>query len=138
MKLSIKVYYALQALLALASNQDAKPLAMRSIAKNNDIPLNFLEQILITLKKAGLVTSVRGNEGGYQLKKKPSLISCHDVVKVLVGKIQIIDKKGKRLSALDNFFGSLEQEINNKFLSVSLEKLLVEQKKLKKVVDFSI
>jgi len=128
----------LQALLALSNNKNEKPLNMKIIAKKNNIPLNFLEQILITLKKSGLVKSVRGKKGGYQLDKDPSIISCYDVIKILIGKIKIIDKKSKKISVLDNVFTSIEKDIINKFSSISLEELLLEQKKLKKVVDFSI
>ncbi len=139
MKLSIKIYYALLALLELANNINPNEIiSIKQIAKNNKIPLNFLEQILATLKKTNIVGSIRGKEGGYQLKMKPSDISIYIIIKALIGNIKIFETKSLNNNVINNYFISIEKEIISKFEKTSLEDLLHEQNKIKKVINFTI
>ncbi|MEI6222668.1 MAG: Rrf2 family transcriptional regulator [bacterium] len=138
MKLSIKVYYGLQALLELAENPKQGPLNMKIIAKRQTIPLNFLEQILNTLKKNGVVKSNRGKEGGYALAKQPSDITCYEVVLALSGRPKILDKEVEKPNAIDNFLLATEINLIKYFQSKTLEELKSEDKKLRDVVDFTI
>jgi Rrf2 family protein len=87
MRVSRKAEYACIAVLELAScyNQP-QPVRVRAIADAHGIPQRFLVQILLQLKAAGLVASVRGASGGYQLARPPQQISLADV-------IQAIDKE---------------------------------------------
>ena len=75
MKISAKIDYACKALLELSLHWPAKkPLAMSVIAAKQNIPLQFLTQILITLKQLGYTDSIRGKNGGYRLARSPSKI----------------------------------------------------------------
>jgi Rrf2 family protein len=85
MKLSTRSTYGMRALveLALASGRD--PVSAALIAKRQDLPVAYLEQLLHRLKKEGLVSSIRGPRGGYRLAKGPAHITMADVVRVLDG-----------------------------------------------------
>lgn len=81
MKLSAKAQYACIAMLELAANHpDPQPQRVRSIAEAHGIRPRFLVQILLQLKTAGLVASVRGAAGGYQLARPPAQITIADVI----------------------------------------------------------
>ena len=90
MNVSAKTEYACIAVLELAVNYGTnKPLRIRDIADSNGIPSRFLVQILLQLKSAGLVNSVRGAAGGYQLVRDPEELTLADVMAVSDG--QIVD-----------------------------------------------
>lgn len=84
MRVSAKAEYASIAMLELAANyRDPQPVRVKAIAEAHGIPLRFLVQILLQLKGAGLVASIRGAAGGYQLARPPEEISLGDVINVI-------------------------------------------------------
>lgn len=84
MIVSAKTEYACVAMLELAVRHGSgEPVRIRDIADQHGIPSRFLVQILLQLKTAGLVTSLRGASGGYQLAKDPSEITLGDVMAVV-------------------------------------------------------
>jgi Rrf2 family protein len=84
MKVSAKAEYACVAMLELASNRsESQPVRVKAIADAHGIPLRFLVQILLQLKATGLVASLRGASGGYQLARKPEDISLADIVNAI-------------------------------------------------------
>lgn len=85
MKLSKKGEYALRALGCLVRHRAEGPLPIREIAKQEQIPKKFLEQILLELRKAGLVESVRGAGGGYRLLQDPRSVTLARVVRLIDG-----------------------------------------------------
>lgn len=85
MKLSKKSEYGLRALLELTIAHDETTLQRHEIADRQHIPIEFLEQILLTLKRAGLVASRRGIKGGYTLIKQPKEITLGHVIRLLDG-----------------------------------------------------
>ena len=86
MKVSAKTEYACIAMLELASQYGSgEPVRIRRIAERHDVPPRFLVQILLQLKGAGLVNSVRGAAGGYQLIKPPEEVSLGHVMEVIEG-----------------------------------------------------
>lgn len=87
MKISAKSEYGIIALIDVANHFGSEPVQVREIAGRYNIPERFLEQIMTSLKKAGLVKSVRGAHGGYQLEKRPWEISLGDVLRVLEGEM---------------------------------------------------
>src|SRR3954468_15077541 len=83
MLFSAKAEYACVAMLELASrHSDPKPARLADIADKHGIPARFLVQILLDLKRAGLVASTRGAAGGYALARAPEEITLFDVLKV--------------------------------------------------------
>jgi Rrf2 family cysteine metabolism transcriptional repressor len=80
---SSKTFYAISALQELDNIPQDSVLKIKDIAKNANIPQNFLEQILLELKKQGLLTSIKGAYGGYKLAKPLKEITLKDVVLIL-------------------------------------------------------
>ncbi len=91
MKLSTKGRYGLRSMIELGMNEHTGPVATHLIAQKQNIPERYLEQLLIPLRRAGLVKSVRGSQGGYLLSKKASEISVGDIIRVLEGPIAPVD-----------------------------------------------
>ncbi len=85
MRVSQRGLYALKALLHLAERWDGGTVSTREIAEREVIPEKFLESILVLLKNARIVTSRRGREGGYRLRRPPAEIVVGDVVRLLDG-----------------------------------------------------
>lgn len=88
MKISSKGDYALRTLLTLSlKNGNKEPVRLPEIARENKIPVKFLEQIMIQLKGAGFVISRRGRHGGYILAKPPREITLGEVIRLIDGSI---------------------------------------------------
>jgi Rrf2 family protein len=85
MRISAKADYAVRAVVELAAASDEKPVKAERIATAQQIPLNFLENILGELRHAGIVRSHRGAEGGFRLNKPPDQISVADVIRAVEG-----------------------------------------------------
>jgi Rrf2 family protein len=90
-RVSTRGDYASRALLSLALHADGEPTAVRDIAERTALPQPYLEQILLTLKGAGLVRSKRGVGGGYVLAREPSEITLAEIVSAVDGPIQAGD-----------------------------------------------
>ena len=88
--LAQRTRYALRSLLYLAEQQGAAPVQLARIAETQRVPPKYLELIMLDLKKAGLVQSLRGPKGGYTLARAPDSISFGDVVRVMEGPIALI------------------------------------------------
>lgn len=91
MKLSTRGRYAVSAMFDLASNCEDVPISAAAISKSQRIPLSYLEQILLKLKKGGLVKTTKGPSGGYKLAKLPKNISIGDIIKAADGPIALAD-----------------------------------------------
>jgi Rrf2 family protein len=81
MRVSKKTDYALRALFTLVDHYGGTPIPIRELARRNDIPKRFLEQIMLDLKTQGWVNSVAGMRGGYVLSKSPAKITMGEVVR---------------------------------------------------------
>ena len=81
MQVSRKTDYALRALFCLVEHHGGQPVPIREIARRNDIPKKFLEQIMLELKAQGWVTSSPGTNGGYRLAKEPGRITLGEIVR---------------------------------------------------------
>ncbi len=90
MRITYKGDYALKAVLVLSINYGQGVVTIHELAKEADIPIKFLEQVLLELKRGGFVESKRGKIGGYFLAKKPSEIKVGDVVRFVDGPIEPI------------------------------------------------
>jgi len=85
MKLSTRGEYASQAILDLALHQHDGPVKIREIAARQEIPVKYLENILLTLQRAGITRSKRGPRGGYYLARPPEAITVAEVIRAMDG-----------------------------------------------------
>lgn len=91
MKLSTRGRYGLKAMFDLALNYGDGPISLTSIAERQAISVNYLEQLISPLKKASLVKSVRGAQGGYMLSKNPEDITVGIILTTLEGPLAPTD-----------------------------------------------
>ncbi len=85
MKISQKGLYALQAIMTLARRYEQGAVRIRDIASDGDLPEKFLELILLELKNARIVESIRGAKGGYRLRRDPSQIQLSEIIRLIDG-----------------------------------------------------
>ncbi len=88
--LSKKTKYGIKALTYLARQENKSPVAIATISKSENISLKFLESILLTLKKNGLLASKKGKGGGYYLLKEPKEIQMTIIMRILEGPISMV------------------------------------------------
>ncbi|MHB9094161.1 MAG: RrF2 family transcriptional regulator [Eubacteriales bacterium] len=91
MKISTKGHYGVQAMFDLAQHFGEGPISLKSVAERQDLSEHYLEQLIAGLRKAGLVKSVRGAQGGYILAREPAEIKIGDIVRVLEGPIAPVE-----------------------------------------------
>lgn len=85
MRLTAKSEYGLLAAIDLACTFGSGPVSAREVAERRNIPPRFLEQLFVALRRAGLVSAVRGARGGFALTREPHMITVLDVVEALEG-----------------------------------------------------
>ncbi|MFZ4640765.1 MAG: RrF2 family transcriptional regulator [Nodosilinea sp.] len=108
MDLSCKIEYALLALLELSTcYSSGEPLQIRQICSKQSIPDRYLEQLLATLRRSGLVKSQRGARGGYLLARDPWLITLYDVVSCIEG----FDTQADGVRPLETLEASVIQDV---------------------------
>lgn len=112
MKLTTRSEYALLALVYLARNKDEGFISIDTIAKAQGIPPKFLEQLMLALKRAHFLRSVKGQKGGYSLAKEPSQISLAEVIRLFDGALAPTE------SVSENFYESTPIEKEKKLTKV--------------------
>jgi len=90
MKITYKCDYALKVVLDLSLHYNRELVRSRALARRIDVPVKFLEQVLMELKKGGIIESKRGKVGGYLLSKSPSEITVGQIVRIIEGSIEPI------------------------------------------------
>lgn len=91
MKLSTRGRYGTRLMVELAKNYGRGPVSMTEISRKQDIPVKYLEQIIIPLKKANLVSSIRGPKGGHMLAKPPNQINVWELLVLLESRLTFAD-----------------------------------------------
>ncbi|MGB9663024.1 MAG: RrF2 family transcriptional regulator [Moorellaceae bacterium] len=139
MKLSTRGEYGLRAMFDLAQRYGEGPISLKSVAERQDISEHYLEQLIAALRKAGLVRSVRGAQGGYILAKEPREIKVGDVIRVLEGPIAPVDcvseKEGECCSRAETcvartIWEKVRDSITGVLDSITLEDMVAEANKL--------
>ena len=134
--ISSKTIYAIAALKELDSIPDNEVLKIKEIAANASIPQNFLEQILLELKKQGLLMSIKGAHGGYKLARSLNDITLKDVVLILESDI-FSDNYQTDNQALKLFWDDIKQQVSTVF-DIPLSELKSYQLKADKTLNYSI
>jgi Rrf2 family transcriptional regulator, iron-sulfur cluster assembly transcription factor len=115
MKLTTRGHYSVKALLDLSLQADYAPASVRAIAKRQDIPAPYLEKLLIEMRRAGLVKSIRGTQGGYQLAREPTKISLGQILEAVGESLtQIPQPAAQPTQAEDWVTFTLWQRLNQK------------------------
>ena len=91
MKVSTRGEYGVRAMVALARNYGVGPMSIAAMAKESSVPYAYLEQLIVPLRRAGLVTSKRGAHGGYQLARPPEQVRVGEIYRVMEGPVAPMD-----------------------------------------------
>jgi Rrf2 family cysteine metabolism transcriptional repressor len=113
MRISAKGDYAVKAMLDLAMHRGRPLVPIQEIAARQSIPQRYLEQVLLSLKRAGLLTSTRGSTGGYHLTKSPDEITVGVVLRAVEGSSAPFEggPTGRRRGSYDEELAALWDEI---------------------------
>lgn len=137
MKLSTKGRYGLRAILDLAMHCESEAVALSSIAERQQISISYLEQLIAKLKRAGIVNSIRGAQGGYVLAKDAKDISVGDILRALEGDLNPVNCSeitgneenscsGSDLCVTKYVWKRISDSINNTVNEISLAELVRE------------
>lgn len=141
MKLSTKTRYGVRALFDMAYHAGTLPVQIKDISRRQAISPRYLEQIFQELKKAGLLRSRRGPQGGYNLARKPEEITLGQIVNATEGRTSLVDctdeKRGRKkncdfdnLCVTQGVWREAARRLDDYFASVSLKDLCDEATKL--------
>jgi len=148
MKITYKGDYALKTILDLALHYNQGVSTIHDLAKRADIPIKFLEQVLLVLKQGGFVDSKRGVNGGYFLARPPGQIKIGEVVRFIDGPIEPIPCASRdsvykgcadiHKCAFKNIWVEVTKSICKIIDNVSFEDLCREIKHKEKIVSYQI
>lgn len=124
---SKKAVYAMQALTALARDAYGKPRQVLELAEREGIPVKFLEQILLGLKRQGILQSKRGVGGGYQLLRRPDAITLVDVLEAVDGPFQGPDFPASASQGLAGYFTELNAELRERLGQTTIADILARE-----------
>ena len=131
MKLSTRGRYGTRMMLDLAQHQGEGPVQIGDIAKRQDISVKYLEQLIIPLKKASYINSIRGPRGGHMLAISPEKITVGEIVKILEGGIDLTDCIGNpeicpraEHCVTRDIWAETTDAIYNKLNSITLAKMI--------------
>ena len=91
MKISTKGRYSVTALYELAQRYGEGPVSLKCVAQGQGLSENYLEQLMVPLRRAGIVQSIRGAQGGYMLAKSPAEITIGSIITPVEGPIAVVD-----------------------------------------------
>lgn len=146
MKLSTKGRYGVKAMLDLALHNSEGQISLKSIAERQDISENYLEQLFATLRKAGLVKSIRGSQGGYILSQEPESITIGSILRALEGSLAPVDCVSENDDANCSkadccvtrvVWTKIRDSINQVVDSITLSSLVDEYKKVQVENDYA-
>jgi len=130
MKISTKGRYGLRAMVDLAVYSGGDHISLKNIAERQNISEGYLEQVFSSLRKSGLINSIKGSQGGYVLADKPERITVGQILRVLEGNLSVIDEKSMGEKTNDRIEDCIRyavwNEINRSIDSV-VDKITLEQ-----------
>lgn len=140
MKLSTKGRYGLRAMIDLADYSEKMPQSIACIAARQSISDSYLEQLMAKLKKAGLITSIRGAQGGYVLAKPSKEISVGDILRALedLSPVNCVGLKGEQACGgsdtcvTRNVWKRIDDSIQHAVDSIFLDELVEDNRTMRK------
>ena len=130
-KISTRGQYALLIMTELAEQPEGKFISLKLLSHRHNLSVKYLEQILIQLSKAKLVSGVRGSNGGYRLVKNTAEYTTGEILRALEGDLSpVSEAKTNVISNVgnDDYWKDFESVINNYVDSVTLDKLVEKNK----------
>jgi len=124
MKISTKGRYGLTLMISLAKRYGEGAVSLKTIAEENDLSDLYLEQLVGPLRNAGLIRSIRGAKGGYQLMKSPSEITAGDVIRLLEGPITLVEALEDEPPAQQQLWIKIRDAVKEVLDSTTLEDLM--------------
>lgn len=131
-KISTKGRYGLRALVELTACGNGQAVPLLRLTEKQKLSQNYLEQVFQTLRKAGIVVSIKGMKGGYFLARPPEEITVREVLESLEGKFSIIDRDtAKKPDALqtvieESVWNEIDSKVNIVLENMTLEQLAIE------------
>lgn len=128
MKLTTRGHYSVKALLDLSLQPQFGPTSVKAIADRQDLPAPYLEKLLMEMRRAGLVKSLRGATGGYQLARHPAQISLGQILEAVGETIDPLprsspDSEQAEDWVTDRLWHQLHQKLKESLYTISLEDL---------------
>ncbi len=138
MKISTKGRYGLRAMVDLAAHSLGDQVALNSIAERQNISISYLEQVFSILRKAGIVKSIKGPQGGYIIGDSPSKITVGSILRVLEGELVVVSKEEDNFHERNNIekcvrvqvWEKMNKSINSLVDDITLEDLVNEYEKM--------
>lgn len=124
MHFSKKAEYALRAMMALSRSVPGTVFSIQVLAHEERIPLKFLEQILLILRKGGLLQSKRGAGGGYQLARPANRITLCEILELVDGPLDILPGGGAMTPGLNSVFAELRADLRAWLAGVTIADVL--------------
>lgn len=140
MRISARCDYACRALLELTLHWPKKePLQIQTISEKQNIPMRYLVQILLQLKRAGLVTSIRGKEGGYNIAKSPSKIKLGEVMREIGGALlPRAESAETKKSVFTEIWNEVETTMTKVLDGISFEDIAKKEEGIEKAIFYHI
>ncbi|MFZ7120749.1 MAG: RrF2 family transcriptional regulator [Eubacteriaceae bacterium] len=129
MKLSTKGRYGLRAMFELATNSNNEYISLNNISMRQDISIRYLEQVFSLLKKANLVKSTKGFQGGYMITKDTSNITVGEILRALEGNISLVELEHEKRDLISESINkqvwtNLNNRVNGIIDSITLEDII--------------
>ncbi len=124
--------------MELALKFGSGPVQIADIAKSQKVPVRYLEQLMLVLKRRGLLASTRGKNGGYALLKHPSDITALEVVEIFEGPIELTSKKMKKLPVLFDSFEKIQNNLERDLRELTLEDLVFKKRQKERAYTYNI
>lgn len=128
MKLTTRGHYSVKALLDLSQKPGYGPTSVKEIARRQEIPAPYLEKLLIEMRRAGLVESIRGAQGGYKLALHPAKISLGQILEAVGETIEPLPRHAPDAKIAEDWvtftvWRQLHQKLKEALYSITLEDL---------------
>ena len=136
MKISTRARYGLRALIDLGVYYKSRPVLVKDIAKRQNLSERYLEHIMLALKKAGILMSIKGGKGGYMFLRDPSEIKISEIIEILEGSlspVECVEKKEicekSEYCVARELWCKIKNEILKYLEGITLKQLIERQKK---------
>ncbi len=144
MKISTRGRYGLRILLDLALHDNGSPRMIRDIAGSQRISEKYISRLIIDLRRAGMVKSIRGSRGGYRIARYPKNLTVLDVIEVMEGPVSIIDCvttescDRQRGCAVRSIWCDMNNQIRSALAAVTLQDVIDRQRENEEMAEYCL